>query len=107
MKNVKTKYKYHDSLIQSVEYPRNEDVVLAINLCENCSNLTNASVHLIFLNVKNLPEVKETFQRLTQNNLNKGYIGEIVGLCQDDNRTHLIDLTTETVSVEAKGFIET
>lgn len=107
MKKLKTKYEYHDSLIMSVVYPRDEDVVLEVDLCGFCSGLPDASVHILFNGVRNLPEVRQSFDQLCKTNKAKGYIAEIVGILRADSRGFLLDLSDQAVVVDSKGFIET
>jgi hypothetical protein len=68
--------------------------------------MPNASVHILFFGIRNLQEVRQTFDRLRETNKAKGYIAEIIGIQMVDSKEYLLDLSGQPMVVDAMGFME-
>ncbi len=109
MHRLKLKYNYHDSLIKSVEFKDDQDVILQIDLCGCCGGIYGGeTVHLFFCGVRNIDDVRAAFASMSHSGPGRNYLDEILGVDRDEDRRYTLYLAiTGSVTIDAKSIIET
>jgi hypothetical protein len=103
---LKTIHEYHDAEIRRIEFESGDNLVLEVQLAPY-SDLHSATVHLIFLGVRNGSEVQAALASARRMWSDPCRDLEIIGIGRDKEGEFVLDLDGGSVTICARGFTET